>query len=380
MHNAIVIFGWPERLPAALIAALALAAAYGTGQCFAAPGWAALILALASATDLALLWALPRLGRSFGRIQGPLALFTVGRHASALLTALLPAGVDIVALLGVQLLLSGCSLWGHLVAPFRVEIVRVSAPILRQEPTRPVRLVLLTDLHVERLTRRERIVLELVRGLEPDLVLFGGDLLNLSFLEDPRAHAEARDFLATLLERHALRAVLGNPTVEDRRVVPAIWKSLGVTPLEGEAERLELCGAAVALYGLGASRDPNEDGERLAALWERRPAAADEAAVLLYHLPDLADQLTRLAPGVDLYLCGHTHGGQIRLPGIGPLVTASRARRALASGTHRVPALAHTSRGLGMEGSGMPRMRFFCRPEVTLLTLTSRQRPRAGGL
>jgi len=372
VHNAIVLTGRLERLPVGLLAVLVLAAALGTGQCFGAPGWAALTLAVASATDLAVLWALPRLGVSYGPIQGPLAVFAVGRHSLALLAALLPPGADLVALLAVQQILSGCSLWGHLVEPFRVEVVRVSAPILHQEPSRPVRLVLFTDLHLERTTRRERIVLERIAELEPDLVLFGGDLLNLSFLADPQTLAEARSFMATLLERYPLRVVLGNPTVEDRLVVPAFWESLGVTPLEGDAQRLELCGAAIVLYGLGATRDVDADGERLSALWQRRPAAADEAAVLLYHLPDLADRLVGLAPGIELYLCGHTHGGQIRLPGLGPLVTASRARRALASGTHRVPALAHTSRGLGMEGLGAPRMRFFCRPEITLVTLTSR--------
>ncbi len=74
-------------------------------------------------------------------------------------------------------------------------------------------------------------------------------------------------------------------------------------------------------------------------------------------------------------LCGHTPGGQIRLPLLGPLVTASDAPRRLAAGTHRVgDTWLHTGRGLGLEGLGVPRLRFWCPPELTLVELTSSQR------
>ena len=87
-------------------------------------------------------------------------------------------------------------------------------------------------------------------------------------------------------------------------------------------------------------------------------------------MPDLLPEASAL--GVDLVLSGHTHGGQWRLPGFGALLTNSRYGKRYEAGhyrqgdTHLI-----VSRGLGMEGFGMPRARFFCPPEVVLMTLTA---------
>jgi len=365
-HNVIVLSGLMGRVPAPVMVLLCLVPALGVGRPFAAPWIAAAVLVLATVTDALLVWSLPRLEMSFGPVQGPLVVFTLGRHLLALPLALLPAGWDLGALVLVQLLLTACSLWGHLVEPFRVRVTRVRAPILAHPTERPVRMVLLTDLHMERPTRRERQVLDLVDDLAPDLVLFGGDLLNLSYVTDARALEDARSFMERLVARHDLRVVLGNPTVELRHVVRPFWESVGVTPMESASESLVLGGARLRLYGLPASRNLDEDAERLARLMADHPPSPGEATVLLYHLPDLVGR----APGIALYLAGHTHGGQIRMPLLGPLFTASTVDRRMAQGTHRVgDTMLHTSRGLGMEGAGAPRMRFLCPPEVTLVDL-----------
>lgn len=371
-HNVIILSGWLGRVPVTALGLVCLLGAVAVGRLFAAPWIAVGVLAAAVITDAGLAGLLPRLGISFGPVQGPLTVFTGGRLLLALPLALLPAGGDLAALAALQGGLTACSLWGHLVEPFAVRVTRVEAPILKQRPGRPVRIVLLTDLHVERLTRRERRVLELVGELDPDLVLFGGDLLNLSYVEDARAQADARAFMEQISRRHELRVVLGNPTVEARNVVLPFWQSLGVTPLDATSEALQLQGARVRLYGLPTTQSLTADAKRLASLLASHPPAPEEATVLLYHLPDLAGR----TPGVDLYLAGHTHGGQIRIPLLGPLFTASSVARRLARGTHRVgDTLLHTSRGLGMEGAGAPRMRFFCPPEVTLVELTAATGP-----
>ncbi|HUS14675.1 MAG TPA: hypothetical protein VM536_06605, partial [Chloroflexia bacterium] len=103
-------------------------------------------------------------------------------------------------------------------------------------------------------------------------------------------------------------------------------------------------------------------------------AAADAAAqgqpdlrILLYHTPDLAPQAA--AAGVDLYLCGHTHGGQVRLPGLGALLTGSRFGQRYVLGLNRLPSggSIHTTRGTGCEGLRLPRLRGLCPPEIAVL-------------
>jgi predicted MPP superfamily phosphohydrolase len=74
--------------------------------------------------------------------------------------------------------------------------------------------------------------------------------------------------------------------------------------------------------------------------------------------------------GVDLYLAGHTHGGQLRLPFFGAIVTASIYGKRYEMGAYRQgDTLLYVSRGVGMEGKGAPRARFLCPPEVVLCTL-----------
>jgi predicted MPP superfamily phosphohydrolase len=90
----------------------------------------------------------------------------------------------------------------------------------------------------------------------------------------------------------------------------------------------------------------------------------NEATVLLAHEPDFADYAARHP--VDLQLSGHSHGGQVRLPGIGALVLPAMARK-YPMGFNRVGRLqVYTNRGLGVIN---PPVRFRCPPEVTFVTL-----------
>jgi len=99
--------------------------------------------------------------------------------------------------------------------------------------------------------------------------------------------------------------------------------------------------------------------------------APDRLGVAVMHSPDSAPESAAL--GYDLLVAGHTHGGQVRIPGIGALVTNCSMPRRLASGLIQMgPAVLHTSPGLGT--SKYAPFRFGCRPEATLLEL----RPRPG--
>jgi uncharacterized protein len=85
------------------------------------------------------------------------------------------------------------------------------------------------------------------------------------------------------------------------------------------------------------------------------------------HSPDAAPALAEL--GYDLIVCGHTHGGQVRVPGFGALVTNSKMPRTMARGLSRIKgSWLHVSAGLGT--SRFAPIRFACRPEACLLELT----------
>jgi hypothetical protein len=74
--------------------------------------------------------------------------------------------------------------------------------------------------------------------------------------------------------------------------------------------------------------------------------------------------------GINLYLCGHTHGGQVRLPFYGAVVTASTLGKRFEMGYYRLQDThLYVSRGIGFEGMGAPRVRFLCPPEITLVSI-----------
>lgn len=92
--------------------------------------------------------------------------------------------------------------------------------------------------------------------------------------------------------------------------------------------------------------------------------------LLVAHRPDA---VLRLSPAtrVDLVVSGHTHGGQLQLPLVGPLTTASHVPRAVAAGgLHEIDGRRiYVSRGIGVERGQAPRLRFGAPPEVAILTL-----------
>jgi predicted MPP superfamily phosphohydrolase len=92
--------------------------------------------------------------------------------------------------------------------------------------------------------------------------------------------------------------------------------------------------------------------------------------ILLYHTPDLMPKITGLGLGIDLYLAGHTHGGQLRLPLYGALFTSSRWGKRYEMGRYEAQGTTlYVSRGLGLEGLGAPRARFLAPPELVQWTL-----------
>jgi uncharacterized protein len=221
------------------------------------------------------------------------------------------------------------------------------------------RIVLLTDLHLHPFTTTNLIrrTVEISNGLRPDLVLLGGDFVC--------GYAEAAFELAFILERldakHGLFAVLGN--YDHRRGADIVLDGLrraSIRVLMNEGVRLTVGAGSIFLAGIDSVWAGQPDPR--AAFSARKNEAVSLALV---HEPDYVSELSKLAQ-VDLQLSGHTHGGQVRIPGFGPIVLPPLGHTYV-EGLYRVgPSQVYTSRGIGMVG--LP-FRFNCPPEVTEITL-----------
>src|SRR5215472_2905720 len=203
------------------------------------------------------------------------------------------------------------------------------------------RIVLLTDLHLHPFTTTDLIrrTVEISNALKPDLVLLGGD-----FVCD---FAEAAFELAPILERlnakHGLFAVLGNHDHHrGARIVLDGLRRASIRVLMNEGVRLTVGEGSIFLAGID-SVSVGQPNPR-AAFSARKNEAVSLALV---HEPDYFDQLSRLVQ-VDLQLSGHTHGGQVRVPGLGAIVRPMWGRTYV-EGLYRVGSgQVYTSRGIGM--------------------------------
>ncbi len=228
----------------------------------------------------------------------------------------------------------------------------------------PLRLSFLTDLHIGPYMHREQLEqwVEASNALDPDLVVIGGDLVDRWYKGDL---SELEELLPRLEQRLGVIAVLGNhdhACYSDLEPLRSALGRAGVRLLVNDGFWLR---DDFYLAGI-------DDWMRGTPDVAKAFAAADEedeggARVLVSHnpdvIPDLASYLNRLP---DLVLSGHTHGGQVCLPLIGPVVTSSAYGRRFAQGWVEDPVTAFVSRGLGV--SLLP-VRMLCPPELALLEL-----------
>ena len=223
------------------------------------------------------------------------------------------------------------------------------------------RIVQLTDLHFDT-TPEDTLVsaVEAANRLDADVVVLTGDYVTSSLAGFDRCARE----VGRLRAKQGVIGVLGNHdwwSGED--VVTDALAAQGVSILINQPAPIERDGARLWIVGVDSLWEQHADIER--AL---HGVPAGEAKVLLVHEPDFAD-VARQYP-IDVQLSGHTHGGQVRLPFVGPLRLPRHGRK-YPIGLRRAGALqVYTSRGVGM---APPAVRFNCRPEVTLFTLQAAQ-------
>lgn len=379
-HRFLVAFAVPVRWPLWMIYLLAGALAAAVAAVWTAMGSGFnnaillfLIMASFFAADRNLLITLPGRRISYGPWQSQLFALALPRAAAALAFGLLLPWlgwrVAFYASVVIQFLGSIALYRGAITEPRRLALTEQAVTSTRLAPGGPgLRILHISDLHVERLSVREAQLLELMHSAAADIILITGDYVNISFNADPLTHAHVRDLLSKLNAPLGIFAVLGSPAVDLPDVAPPLFEGTPVRLLRNEAIDVTASGGErFTIVGLDCRHDIAADTETL----DRVLLTANEAGprILLYHSPDLMPQA--IERGIDLYLCGHTHGGQVRLPLVGPILTSSKLGRRYVMG-HYAAGRTHlyVSRGVGFEGLGAPRVRLFCPPEVTLITMS----------
>lgn len=263
---------------------------------------------------------------------------------------------------------------------------RYDVPVLPAD-AEPLRILHLSDLHMTPGQERKQRWVASLAALDPDLVVVTGD--NMAH---PEAIPGVLRALQPLLDHHPGAFVFGsndytgpvwkNPFsyfLPDREYVDgvelpheelrSIFTAAGWADLNNARTTLKAGGRLVELVGVDDPHIGRDDYPQVAG-------PVGEAAALsigLAHSPEprVLDEMA--ADGFDLLLAGHTHGGQVCVPGVGALVTNCELPRSMAKGLHRWPgsdAWLHVSAGLGTHPTAP--VRFACRPEASVLTLIPR--------
>lgn len=234
----------------------------------------------------------------------------------------------------------------------------------------------LSDLHLGPHVRAEdvRRAIELANRSSPDLIVLTGDFVSRS----ARYSVPCARELAALQSRYGIYAVLGNHDLwTNADEVAANLRAVGIVVLRDEVHAVQIEGARLWLVGIEDTGFTAMAGDSCAEFhlqWAEKAGIAarllkdipdEEPRLLLVHNPDFNELLA--GERIDLALSGHTHGGQVRLPFVGPLLVPSCCGKKYAGGLAQGPASpVYVSRGVGVVA---PPMRFGCRPEITVLRL-----------
>ncbi len=218
------------------------------------------------------------------------------------------------------------------------------------------RLLQLADLHCDLEPALIDVVIQRLAGVEYEAAVFTGDYHN----KIAANHDVSLELMARLMPHVRLPrfGIMGNHDFIEKVV---FFEEIGLPILLNEASAIERDGERIWICGVD---DPHyfrtEDLARA-----RAAVPPGEIAILLSHSPEPYAEAARL--DYKLLLCGHTHGGQLCLPGGIPIVRNNRAPLRFIVGAWREGGLqGYTSRGTG--GCGVA-ARFFCRPEITVHTL-----------
>lgn len=193
---------------------------------------------------------------------------------------------------------------------------------------------------------------------EPDLILFTGDVLNHIQIQK-----EVEEYLIGFWKKEKAYFVTGD--VDSLLSIDEFTKNIHFQNLNNKSDILNIGKEKIGFIGLDLKSFQNKN---LISNLQKEILDTD-FQILFTHRPDV---IFHLEPNqVDVVFAGHTHGGQVQIPFIGPIIKLSDVSRKIAKGglnEHNSQKII-LSRGLGMEGHVAPRIRFLCRPHILLIEI-----------
>ena len=280
---------------------------------------------------------------------------------------------DFMKLSGMSILsflLAGVSGLGYasLIEPGWLDVEQIKIKLPRLSPKfSGFRIVQISDIHFGGWMNQERLiqVVDIVISQAPDLVVMTGDyVIGHNWHGDINATlTELRKELSRLTSQYLTLSVLGNHDHWlDAAIVRTALQDCGVIDIGNDVYTLENGGAEFHIAGVD---DVYVNRDDLNLVLEKLPE--EGACMLLVHEPDFADRSAETGR-FDLQLSGHSHGGQVALPIIGPPILPKFAKK-YPTGLYKIKEMyQYTNRGVGMTN---PTIRFNCRPEITVFSLES---------
>jgi uncharacterized protein len=265
------------------------------------------------------------------------------------------------SVLSVGLVGIGSATWVTRIEPYAVEVTYLTIPLPHLDMRfNGTTLVQISDLHLGDWMTLERMqgIIETVNNLQPDVIAVTGDFVSRIW---PGTPGEITQILRSLQAREAVVTILGNHDhwTNNRTVSQAILDA-GVSLLTNANIALHREDAALYFAGVDDIWERQHDLDAALA-----GIPTESPIVLLAHEPDYVDEVA-LSGRVGLQLSGHTHGGQVRVPGRGAMILPTLGEK-YDMGLFDVGGMAlYVNRGVGMIA---PHVRFNCRPEITHITL-----------
>ena len=258
-----------------------------------------------------------------------------------------------------MIIFAGILLYSILFEPYSIKTEKITIRIGRIPSNEKIKIVHISDLHFHNIGERELNTIRIIEKLNPDIIAITGDLI-----EKRESIDELLDFLDKMRRIAQVYLVYGNWDHESGANLTDLKnkiEALDVEVLVNENVKAKV--NEIELYIIGVD-DPSTGKANLEKALENVPSGA--LTILLAHSPEIIDEAA--SHKIDLVLVGHTHGGQVVIPGYGPLfLPVSKEYRKYASGLFKIDSTyMYVNRGLGT--SILP-VRLFCPPEVTLIVL-----------